>query len=324
MKTNQPTFTEIIGQTHVIQKLNFYLDGYAANSYFPNTLFLSSKGMGKTEIVRATGRELALIASKKGNKKVFLELNCSTLKSVDQFFSKVLQPYCSADNHATLFLDEIHTLSNDIVMFLLSVMNPTKSNKNIITNNGFTLTVDFNKLTIFAASTEPQLIFKALADRFNRIYLSEYNQNELAQIIARNVDSKVLIDDQTLNELARYSGGNGRSSMLLAKDGVNVYAATNKRKNFTKKDLRELILKLDLFEGGISRFEVQLLKMIANCQDGRCTLTTLCSKSGLTKSAGQTMENSLLKAGYIEISGKRGLTQKGINFLETNKNRLNN
>lgn len=316
-------FENLVGQSFLINKLNFYLDGYEKNSYFPNTLFLSSKGMGKTEIVRATARELALIAVKKGNKKVFIEINGASLRNVDDFFIKILQPFCSSDNHATLYIDECDSIPKRVVMFLLSVLNPTKNGINKISNNGMTLTIDFTKLTVLMASTESQLIFKALKDRFNEVYLNEYSKEELSQIVLKNLSPGIRVDDDTLLGLASYSRGNGRSAMLLAKNGVNVLTAQSTKKIFAKKDLNTLITKLDLFENGLSRAECELLKMIADSEDSKCSLTALCSKSGLTRAAAMTMENGLLKDGYIEIQGKRGLTPRGFDFLQRNKERLN-
>ena len=63
--------------------------------------------------------------------KPFLELNCSSIRSVQQFFDGVVMPYVDGKDITILF-DEASELPRDLTMALLTITNPNKEKKNFI------------------------------------------------------------------------------------------------------------------------------------------------------------------------------------------------
>ena len=70
-------------QASVKNKLSFYLDAFHKTSQAPFLLMAGAKGLGKTEFAKAFAKNLA---NEEGDKRAFLELNCSTIKNNEQFF----------------------------------------------------------------------------------------------------------------------------------------------------------------------------------------------------------------------------------------------
>ncbi len=313
------TNKQILGQEFLLNKINFYLESYKTTGYFPHSLLLSPKGTGKSLLARAIAEQLHFIDKKRGIKKVFIELNCADIKNIDQLFSNVFIPHCQ-DGAATMFFDESSELPKKVAMFLLSVLQPNKENRNIVTYGGMSFTFDFTKHTFLFATSEAQKIFEALKDRLEQLQLSQYSTHELGKIIQKNLKPEYRIDSAIIDDLATYSRMNPRSAFMLTNSGINPYLASKGKKVFEKEDVKELITILDIFENGLSRYEAQLLKVIGS-RDAS-SLNMLCAKTGLTRQSMQKMEYELLKYGLIEIKGQRRITARGSDYLKENKERL--
>ena len=80
-------FPDIVGQDKAKKKLQFFHRGYEASGIIPQLMFIAPKGCGKTTLAKANGRQLK--SSETGKTKRFLEINCSTIKNVKQFFNQV-------------------------------------------------------------------------------------------------------------------------------------------------------------------------------------------------------------------------------------------
>ena len=91
MPTKTDLFPDIIGQAKAKKKLAFYHDGFDSNRFVPNLMFIAPKGCGKTTLAKSFAKNLVLRGEDKPKK--FLELNCSSVKNVQQFFDGVVMPY---------------------------------------------------------------------------------------------------------------------------------------------------------------------------------------------------------------------------------------
>ena len=88
-------FPNIIGQDAAKRKLNFFIEGHGASGVIPHLMFVAPKGSGKTMLAKQLGRNLMAQhdSERIGRPKKFLEINCSTLKSVKQFFNQIVIPH---------------------------------------------------------------------------------------------------------------------------------------------------------------------------------------------------------------------------------------
>ena len=82
MNKTTTLFPDIVGQDKAKKKLAFFHRGYKASSIIPHLMFIAPKGCGKTTLAKAIGKQLT---DSTGKPKRFLEINCSTIKSVKQF-----------------------------------------------------------------------------------------------------------------------------------------------------------------------------------------------------------------------------------------------
>ena len=124
----KPTlFPDLVGQDVAKRKLGFFLDGYNASSYIPHLMFVAPKGCGKTTMAKACARELGSRETL-GKPKPFIELNCSTIKNVGQFFNQVVIPHMNQQECTVLF-DEASELPKDVTMALDQVIIKEREDK---------------------------------------------------------------------------------------------------------------------------------------------------------------------------------------------------
>ena len=121
-------FNGIIGQKGAKKKISFYLKGYNASKILPHLMFVAPKGCGKTMLAKATGRNL-VSSEDRSKPKTFLEINCSTIKNIKQFFNQIVIPHVH-EKEVTILLDECSELPRDVSMALLTILNPNQDNRN--------------------------------------------------------------------------------------------------------------------------------------------------------------------------------------------------
>ena len=94
-------FPDIIGQETVKKALGFYIDGYQKTGCIPHLMFTAPRGCGKTTMATAMAKNL----KSNGSIKPLITLNCSTIKSLKQFFNMIVIPHM-VDTDATVLFDE--------------------------------------------------------------------------------------------------------------------------------------------------------------------------------------------------------------------------
>ena len=267
MKTTE-RFPKIVGQKIAKRKLNFHLDNYQASSVIPPLLFIAPKGCGKTTLAKAAGQNL--MNEETGKPKTFLEINCSTLKSVPQFVNQVVVPHINQKDCTVLF-DEASELPKSITMMLLTVLNPNPENRTTFSFEDYVMDFDFRQQSFMFATTEAHKLFHALIDRCDRIDMEEYTYEELAKIILMNVAAIDLdCDEDVLAEIAPVLRGNARAAQKMA-NNMKSYLQRTKGKKFTKKDWNTLKHALGILPLGISRIELQILRALAEKKESSLT-----------------------------------------------------
>ena len=84
--TNNKYFPDLVGQVNVKKKLSFYLEAFEKTGMCPFLNLIGAKGLGKTEFAKAFAKNLY---NGEGDRRTFLELNCSTIKNNEQFFEQI-------------------------------------------------------------------------------------------------------------------------------------------------------------------------------------------------------------------------------------------
>ena len=302
-------FPELIGQYAVKKKLSFYLEAFAKTKVCPFLLLLGAKGLGKTEFSKAFAKNLY---NDDGDRRTFLELNCSTIKNNDQFFEQIFLPII-ADNEITVLFDECHALPLDLTMAFLTVFNTEKTSRKNFEWNEQTFEFNFKRQTFIFATTESDKIFPPLKDRLTVVDFEPYNAEELGAILELCAPD-VTFADGCIEEIATTVRNNARSAVMRAKE-ITLYCGAKENFHFTLDNFKELSDSVGILPRGITFTEKQILEVLNNC--GSCTLTGLAAKLGLSKTALQRdHELYLLGKSFMEIDGKRKITKTGMELCE--------
>ena len=297
-------FPDLIGQNAVKKKLSFYLDAFHKTSQSPFLLMAGAKGLGKTEFAKAFAKNLR---NQDGEKRAFLEINCSTIKNNEQFFEQIFLPVI-ADNEVTILFDECHALPQDLTMAFLTIFNAETNNRKIFEWNGMNFEFNFKQQTFIFATTETDKIFPPLKDRLTTIDFEAYNEEELSEIV-KLCSPEIEFDDDCLKAISTTIRGNARSAVKRAKE-VALYCGSKENYRFTLEDFKDLSDKVGILPHGLTHTEKQILQFLR--QVNEATLTGISAKIGLSKTALQRdHELYLLNKNLIEIDGKRKITRFG-------------
>lgn len=306
---NNNYFTDLVGQDAVKKKLSFYLDAFHKTSQAPFLLMAGAKGLGKTEFSKAFAKNLY---NQDGEKRTFLELNCSTIKNNEQFFEQIFMPII-ADNEITILFDECHALPKDLTMAFLTIFNAETNNRKNFEWNGMNFEFNFKQQTFIFATTETDKIFPPLKDRLTTIDFEPYNQSELSEIV-KLCAPDIQFTEDALSKVASTIRGNARSAVKRSKE-ITLYCGAKEDNGFTSKNFKDLSDKVGILPFGLTYTEKQILEVLEKV--GEATLTGLSAKIGLSKTALQRdHELYLLNKDLIEIDGKRKITRFGRKLCE--------
>lgn len=309
-KTYKPEelFPDIIGQDRVKKQLGFFFKGYMANSRMPHFMFTAPRGCGKTMLASALADKLKL-----GNpNKRKIVFNCSQLRNLRQFWNEIVIPHIN-DKDCTVLFDEASEMPKDVMMALLTVLNPNASGRTEFSYEEYTVNFDFSRQTFMFATTEGQSIFHALMDRMERIDLQSYSLSELAEITAVGLEDYKVSKD-ALVEVSSVLRGNPRAAAKM-RDKIKAYLDGNDRKKFGMEDWDNLRDELDILPLGLLNKELELLRILARKKETR--LAELAAITCLSRGSIQKdYEMFLMQQSLMEVrpSG-RALTTKGHKYL---------
>jgi len=302
-------FPNIIGQNTVKKALGFYIEGYQKTGTIPHLMFTAPRGCGKTTMATAMAKNLT---GGDGTIKPLITLNCSTIKSLKQFFNMIVIPHM-VDTDATVLFDECSELPKDVTMALLTITNPNPRNRNEFSYEDYTVDFDYTRLSFMFATTEGQSIFHALMDRMERIDLEEYQLDELGKIVMLGLEGYT-VEPETLKEVSTVLRGNARAGQKMAVK-IRLLLDAKGKTRFSRGDWKMLQDKLGILPLGLSVQELNLMRYMARKKATR--LTELAAITGLSKGAIQKdYEMYLSKMGLMEIEPEgRSLTTKGLEYL---------
>jgi len=310
MNNFEKYFPNLVGQNAVKKKLGFYLNAFHKTSQAPFLLMAGAKGLGKTEFSKAFAKNLR---NQDGEKRAFLEINCSTIKNNEQFFEQIFLPVI-ADNEITILFDECHALPQDLTMAFLTIFNTEANSRKNFEWNEMSFEFNFKQQTFIFATTETDKIFPPLKDRLTVVDFEPYSEDELSKIIELVVP-EIEFTEKCLVKVASTIRGNARSAVKRSKE-IQLYCGAKESNFFSLDDFKELSDMVGILPHGLTNTEKQILDVLNNC--GSATLTGLSAKLGLSKTAIQKdHELYLLNKNLIEIDGKRKITGTGIKLCKT-------
>lgn len=305
------TFSAVIGQSSVKRKLNFLLANYRANHILPPIIFVAPKGQGKTLLSKSLARNLVQTDHKP---KTFVEINCSTIVNLTQFFNQVIVPYV-VDKEVTVFLDEASELPRDVEMSLLTILNPNPEHRNTFANQDFVVDFDLRKVSWIFATSEIHSVFEPLVDRLERVDLEEYTHDQLGEIILKNL-KEYKVNNRALDCISSVLRGNGREAQKMA-DKIRFYLQARNKISVEMSDWEFLRRELSILPLGLNINELTVLKKLKERPE--TSLTTLASKTGFSRAAlQQNIEMYLLKNNLVEVRLRgRSLTPEGRKYLKS-------
>ena len=187
---------DMVGQRDVIERLNIVVDAARKRGEsLGHILFDGPPGLGKTTFANCIPRELGVplvTASGPGIKA-----------------PKDLIPYLTnLEEHAVLFIDEIHRLPKAVEEYLYTAMEDFRLD--IVLGEGVnarTINLRLKRFTLIGATTRAGMLSAPLRDRFaTREHLGFYSLAELTEIVRRSARKlNVNLHEEAAVEIARRS-----------------------------------------------------------------------------------------------------------------------
>jgi Holliday junction DNA helicase RuvB len=288
----------IIGQEDVMKKLNFFIMN--GGSYIPTLLFAGSHGLGKTYIAKKFAHAL--------NRK-YVEINCVSITSVDEFMAYLLQNIPLEG--ATVLLDEAHALRNDIATLLLSILNPTLNNKNHVQYGDCNIEFNLNDINFILATTDGFDVLAPLKNRCQPVYFSSYNKLDILEMLKLYLSGVIFECDK--DDLVYACRGRGRDTFTLS-NNLRRYLGNNKI--LTDEGWKEFKDIFSIYPHGLNKEEFELLKVIQENQpisSSNAALLLMVNEKNIK----EELEIRLKELNFVKNTTRgRVLTSKGEEYLK--------
>lgn len=279
----------IVGQQEVKNNLNILIESSRGGT-LPHILLTGAPGLGKSSIARAVADEM-------GYK--FTEVNSAYTGGGSEAKIKMMIALEDIKENDIIFLDEIHNLSKNTQEMLYTAIEDGYINYGDLFGSKKMLP----PFTLIGATTDIAGLTRAMQSRFKHIiYLREYNEVEICQIIAAEaVKLKISIDQS----LAGYCRGNPRQT----KNHIDWVSRYCKVKNIRadRDGIREAMLAKNIYKYGLTQNDINYITLLKKkkVMGVRNISNTLGVEEKTVKN---NIEPYLMKLGLIyllSVSGKR-------------------
>ena len=296
-------FPNIIGQPIAKERLSMYVDAHLNGYPLPNIMFVGPGGVGKTHIAR----QLA-----KGLNRSLVEIKGTAIKSKKQIIEQALIPIQGKE--VTIFFDEAGEVDTDITNMFLPILEKQQSRRTDFTApDGTVLTFDFHIQNFIFGTTDAHKLSRPLRTRLNEVCLEDYTDSELIQILKLNT-TKVNLEDEALEELVKYSRGDGRWAFSMA-EGIEIFLCSKGEQVFRKDHVPQFNRINGIYAEGLTLDEVKLLKVLRDYPIS-VTAKILQGRMKLNLKALQDLERYPESKGLMQIDSKRKLTNLGQEYLK--------
>ena len=304
----------IVGQSSVKTRFAIYRDSYKRDGVLPFIIVTSSRGSGKSKLVREFRKTLV---RQDGSKPPLIEVNCASIKSAEGFFNQLYHTW--VDNSAVLFFDEVHMLPQRLQEIFLTVLEKDRNPIRRITFGGEEYLFDFTQISFICATTDHQKIGGALDDRLTKISLAQYNKEELFEILKHNLEGVDICHkiQPLIKDIFR---GHPRHCVEIAED-LQKYAAAKSISKIEEHQWGEFCSIMGIHDHGFNEAEMAIIRVLG--ERGESSLEALAASTGFSRGAIRSRyEHALLSRGVMEIGAKRILTAKGRLFYHKIKDRV--
>lgn len=262
---------------------------------FPHTLALGGPGLGKTEISRIIAKEMGV---------ELVEVLGQSIRSNADLNAALLQA-----EGGCLLVDEAHSLSDDVQVSLLKVLQ--EGLLFVGSRGGRVQTITLKPFCLIAATTDEWALTRPLVDRFRLILRFDYYSIEdMTLLISRRARSAgVAIEDGVAEMIAARSKGTPRIGIRLLDSCIRTMhaEATGTVSVVTFERTCELE---QIDELGLDAVEQSYLRLLAQSQE-TLRLNVIASSLGLPRATVErSIEPTLIRLGLVEKQDAgRTLTQ---------------
>ena len=281
------TWDEYISQENVKGEMVDNVSGCAnLGEVYPHTIINGSAGHGKTALIELLAQQMEV---------PFVKCIGNDLKDRQNVIDKIAEA-----QGGILFIDEIHTINNQIGNWLLPVIEQFEIQGKKIA-----------KFTMIGATTEKGELIKRLkpfVDRCEQLTLEHYTEEDIIKIIRqfhKNVYSEHEVSEEVYKRIAKNSRLTPRNALRLLKLFIRV------------GDIDKVLTRQHIVLDGITKQDVKLLEYLEQ-NDKPVGLEALSLYLGTSKNNYlYETEGFLIQKGYILRQPRgRTISEEGKKLLE--------
>lgn len=299
---------EYVGQPTIKENLRILLSAAKGRSQQPeHVLLYGPPGLGKTTLAHLITKEIgASLRSTSG----------PAIERVGDLAS-ILTNLSPGD---VLFIDEIHRLNRTIEEILYPAME--SGVLDIVIGKGpsaRTVQLELPAFTLIAATTRISMLSSPLRSRFSggTFRLTYYTEDEIATVVKRSAHILgIVIDDESLKEIARRSRATPRTANYLLKRCRDFADVSGESLNI--KTVKKALALLEIDELGLNQIDRDILTiLIDKFKGGPVGLKTIAaSLSEEEATIEEVHEPYLMQLGLLERTPRgRAVTEKGYEHL---------
>ena len=303
------TFAKMVGQTIAKRKLKTKILAALQDGFFSSLLLVGPAGLGKSQVMELV---IFLVKSILGRRVLSYARGeeCGTKTA----FGETLVSYMH-DKPVFVSIDEVHECKAPVRGLIRSLIQPkaNRSGTTIALGNDYELTFNPLQNSFLLATNEVDKLDAPFLTRVDRIDLSPYTDEEMAEILHRMLASaNVKFNENTLADIAACNRGTARDAVKWC-DAIRAHLAVAGKLTINKADVKAILLNAEIFPLGVSANELRTL--LALEKNGGMQLKQLAAVNMVAVKEQNANELYLLKRVLIETCPLRRLTPEGIKYL---------
>lgn len=291
------TFDDFIGQEKLKRNLMVYIeDALVQKKPLPHMLLVSEPGQGKTTLA-------ALIAAEVGDPLTVFDLSKSHPGMLASFIRRF--------KGGMIFCDEWHRATKHQQEEMLELLD-----EGYVSTPGGGRVFVGGWMTILAATTEPELIPRAIMDRFAFCPEFEAYSDEEMALIVLGMAGKIGrgMDDEVARVLGAASAGVPRQARNLV--GAWDALSSGRGEEDGKVTADEVLDLSDVYADGLTKAHLRVLQTLER-MDGTAGQAALCNVLALHPKTLGSLEKLLYRRDYIIYTPRgREITSQGFARLQ--------